>query len=117
MEIISYILFDQLNGITMLRDLEEAIERTNGCPYSRTFHSDCGRGHQMTAYQAMLEEHHIFQSMTRKGNCYENAPMEKFFSVLKREIYDGYVYRSRQELVRAIEDFIHYCNNDESKKS
>ncbi|WP_322626938.1 IS3 family transposase [Aedoeadaptatus coxii] len=71
----------------------------------------------MTAYQAMLEEHHIFQSMTRKGNCYENAPMEKFFSVLKREIYADHVYRSRRELVRAIENFIHYCNNDESKKS
>ena len=70
----------------------------------------------MTAYQAMLKEHHIFQSMSRKGNCYDNAPMENFFSVLKREIYDGYVYRSRQELVRAIENFIRYYNNDRIKE-
>ena len=54
--------------------------------------------------------------MSRKGNCYDNAPMENFFSVLKREIYDSYVYRSRQELVRSIERFIHYYNNDRIKE-
>ena len=54
--------------------------------------------------------------MSRKGNCNDNALMENFFSVLKREIYDGYVYRSRQEFVRAIENFIHYYNNDRIKE-
>ena len=54
--------------------------------------------------------------MSRKGNCYDNAPMENFFSVLKREIYDGYVYRSRKDLVRAIEHFIRYYNNDRIKE-
>ena len=116
LEIISYVLSDQPNGITMLRGLEEAIERTSACPYRRTFHSDRGWGYQMNAYQAMLKEHHIFQSMSRKGNCYDNAPMENFFSVLKREIYAGHVYQSRQELVRAIENFIHYYNNDRIKE-
>ena len=100
----------------MLQGLEEAIKRTDTCPYRRTFHSDRGWGYQMTAYQAMLKKHLIFQSMSRKGNCYDNAPMENFFSVLKREIYDGYVYRSRQELVRSIERFIHYYNNDRIKE-
>ena len=42
--------------------------------------------------------------------------MKNFFSVLKREIYDGYVYRSRRELVRAIECFIRYYNNDRIKE-
>ena len=116
LEIISYVLSDQPNGVTMLQGLKEAIEQSKACPYRRTFHSDRGWGYQMTAYQAMLEEHHIFQSMSRKGNCYDNAPMENFFSVLKREIYDGYVYRSREELVRTIEDFIRYYNNDRIKE-
>ena len=70
----------------------------------------------MTAYQAMLEEHRIFQSMSRKGNCYDNAPRENFFSLLKRGIYDSYVYRSREELVRTIEGFIRYYNNDRIKE-
>ena len=64
----------------------------------------------------MLKEHNIFQSISRKGNCYDNAPMENFFSVLKREIYVGHVYQSRQELVRAIKHFIHYYNNDRIKE-
>ena len=42
--------------------------------------------------------------------------MENFFSVLKREIYAGYVYQSRQELVRTIEHFIRYYNNDRIKE-
>ena len=54
--------------------------------------------------------------MSRKGNCYDNAPMENFFSVLKREIFAGYVYRSRKDLVRAIKNFIHYYNNDRIKE-
>ena len=54
----------------MRQGLEEAIKRTDTCPYRRTFHSDRGWGYQMTAYQAMLEEHHIFQSMSRKGTTH-----------------------------------------------
>ena len=54
--------------------------------------------------------------MSRKGNCYDNAPMENFFSVLKREIYAGRIYRSRRELIRSIEDFICYYNNDRIKE-
>ncbi|CAC9925214.1 transposase InsK [Aedoeadaptatus nemausensis] len=70
LEIISYVLSDQPNGVTMLKGLEEAIKRTDTCPYRRTFHSDRGWGYQMTAYQTLLEEHHIFQSMSRKGTTH-----------------------------------------------
>lgn len=70
----------------------------------------------MNAYQAKLEEHKIFQSMSRKGNGYDNAPMENFFSILKKEIYDGYVYHSRRELVEIIEEFIRYYNEDQIKE-
>lgn len=59
--------------------LEEAICVTNNCPYRRTFHSDQGWAYQMNAYRIRLEEHKIFQSMSRKGNCLDNSPMENFF--------------------------------------
>lgn len=116
LEIISYTISDQPNGVTMLKGLEEAIEKTASCPYRRTFHSDRGWGYQMKNYQAMLKENRIFQSMSRKGNCYDNAPIENIFSILKREIYDGYVYRSRKELKKAIEEFIRYYNEDRIKE-
>ena len=54
LEIISYVLSDRPNGVTMLQGLEVAIERTKVCPYRRTFHFDRGWGYQMNAYQAML---------------------------------------------------------------
>lgn len=91
LEIINYVLSDQPNGEIMLKGLEEAVVRTKTCLYRQTFYSDCSWGYQMIVYQAMLKEHHIFQSMFRKGSWYDNAPMENFFSILKREIYDGHV--------------------------
>ena len=70
----------------------------------------------ITAYSNVCRSSNISNATkTRKGNCYDNAPMENFFSVLKREIYDGHIYQSRRELVRAIKNFIHYYNNDRIK--
>ncbi|MFR9280356.1 IS3 family transposase, partial [Levyella massiliensis] len=62
----------------------------------------------MKEYQALLKEHKIFQSMSRKGNCYDNAPIENFFGVMKQEMYYGKVYRSYRELESAITNYIRY---------
>ncbi|TKW60355.1 MAG: IS3 family transposase, partial [Gemella sp.] len=75
-EILSYSLSTQPNGKTVMEGLKEAISQTNACPYRRTFHSDQGWAYQMKEYQALLVEHQVFQSMSRKGNCYDNAPIE-----------------------------------------
>ncbi|OFK56973.1 integrase [Globicatella sp. HMSC072A10] len=110
LEIISFKISHQPNKETMLRALEEAIEASKECPYRRTFHSDRGWAYQMKEYQALLEDHQIFQSMSRKGNCYDNAPIENFFGVMKQEMYYGKVYRSYSELEQAIIDYIRYYN-------
>ncbi|EQC81298.1 Transposase [Enterococcus sp. HSIEG1] len=52
----------------------------------------------MNAYKNKLKQHKIFQSMSRKGNCLDNSPMENFFGLLKQEIFHGEVYRSLDEL-------------------
>ena len=52
----------------------------------------------MTAYTHELKVHRIFQSMSRKGNCYDNSIMENFFGILKQEMYYGIVYYSYEEL-------------------
>lgn len=59
----------------------KAIEITSDCPYRRTFHSDRGWAYQMPAYSRELKENRIFQSMSRKGNCYDNSVMENFFGL------------------------------------
>ena len=78
--------------------LEKCIEITSDCPYRRTFHSDRGWAYQMPAYAYELKENKIFQSMSRKGNCYDNSVMENFFGVLKQEMYYGNTYYSFEEL-------------------
>lgn len=115
LEIISYKISSQPNKGSMLEALVDAIEKTQDCCYRRTFHSDRGWAYQMPAYQNLLRQHGIFQSMSRKGNCYDNSPMENFFGILKQEIYYGQVYGSRKELTRAIAEFIQYYNEKRIK--
>lgn len=117
LEIVSYKISRQPNKLTMLEALQEAIEKTKDCKYRRTFHSDRGWAYQMKEYQALLKENKIFQSMSRKANCYDNSPMENFFGILKQEIYYGYVYKSYAELVNAIERFIDYYNKERIKEN
>ncbi|MCD2225920.1 IS3 family transposase [Listeria cossartiae] len=110
-EILSYSLSNQPNGATVMAGLKEAISQTNDCPYRRTFHSDQGWAYQMNIYVQTLKENRIFQSMSRKGTCLDNSPMENFFSILKQELYYGKVYQSQNELRLAIENYIYYYNH------
>lgn len=115
-EIVSFKISPQPNKETMLEGLEMAIEATNDCQWRRTFHSDQGWAYQMKEYGGLLEENKIFQSMSRKGNCLDNSPMENFFSILKQEMYYGYTYRSYEELEAAIINHIDYYNNERIKE-
>ena len=95
---------------------EDAIKITSDCPYRRTFHSDRGWAYQMNAYAHELREHRIFQSMSRKANCYDNSVMENFFGLLKQEMYYGITYYSFEDLKEAIEKYIVYYNEKRIKE-
>ncbi|MBS4208258.1 IS3 family transposase [Bacillus sp. FJAT-50079] len=69
----------------------------------------------MRKYVKKLKENGIFQSMSRKGNCLDNSPMENFFGIMKQEMYYGKVYRSFEELKQAVNDYIFYYNNERIK--
>lgn len=115
-EIISYRISKRPNAETIMEALEEAIERTKDCPFRRTFHSDQGWAHQMKAYSHTLKEKQIYQSMSRKGNCLDNSPMENFFGILKQEMYHGKIYKSSDELKQTIEKYIYYYNHSRMKE-
>ncbi|MFC0405329.1 IS3 family transposase, partial [Enterococcus ureilyticus] len=66
-------------------------------------------------YRKPLAEKKIFQSMSRKGNCLDNSPMESFFGLLKQEIYYGVIYTSFKRLKRAIKEWINYYNHHRIK--
>ena len=52
------------------------------------------------------------QSMSRVGRCIDNGPMEGFWGILKREMYFGHRFTSRDELIKAINDYMHYYNEN-----
>ena len=115
-EIISYNISKQPSAMGIMAALETAIKITSDCMYRRTFHSDRGWAYQMNAYVHKLKENQIFQSMSRKGNCYDNSIMENFFGVMKQEMYYGVIYYSYEELQQAIEKYITYYNENRIKQ-
>ena len=68
----------------------------------------------MKFYHQELEKHGIKQSMSRKGNCLDNSPMENFFGVMKNEMFYGheYEFKSLEELEEAMIKYIKYYNNE-----
>lgn len=114
-EIISYRLSERLNAQAIHDAQLEAIERTSDCPFRRTFHSDRGWAYQMKQYANLLKNNKIFQSMSRKGNCVDNSPMENFFGQLKQEMYYGTIYTSFEEIKQAIDKYIYYYNHKRIK--
>lgn len=115
-EIISFGIDKHPSAKNVMNALEQAIEITSDCPYRRTFHSDQGWAYQMKAYSHRLRQERIFQSMSRKGNCYDNSVMENFFGLLKQEIYYGVMYYSYEELKVEIERYIQYYNEQRIKQ-
>lgn len=77
------------------------------------FHSDQGWQYQHYKFRKALIEQGIIQSMSRKGNCYDNAIMETFFGRLKNEMYYGLEknYKNFEEFSKAVEEYIDYYNN------
>ena len=115
-EIISFRISKIASFKNVADALEEAIERTADCPYRRTFHSDQGWAYQKKTYVQKLKKERIFQSMSRKGNCHDNAVMENFFGLLKQEMYYGEVYYSYEKLKKEIERYIKYYNEQRIKE-
>jgi putative transposase len=78
-------------------------------------HSDQGWQYRMPAYQRILAQHQVIQSMSRKGNCLDNAAMESFFAVLKSEYFYLNKFKSIDELQKGLAEYIHYYNYDRIK--
>ncbi|HOJ01080.1 MAG TPA: IS3 family transposase, partial [Anaerolineaceae bacterium] len=73
-------------------------------------HSDQGWQYQMNSYQKLLKDKGIRQSMSRKGNCYDNSVMENFFGILKSEFYHNQNFSSFQHFEKALSEYIDYYN-------
>ena len=85
----------------VLRALGQAIEE-RAPPHDLIHHSDRGTQYTGRAYQRVLAEHDIVCSMSRRGNCWDNACVESFFSTLKRELPNDHVFEDCSEVERAV---------------
>ena len=74
-------------------------------------HSDQGSQYQSPTYQARLKEMELVQSMSRKGNCHDNAPGETIFNLMKRERLNRVKLHSLEEVQQELEDYIYWFNN------
>lgn len=69
-------------------------------------HSDRGSQYASHAYQALLKQHDMICSMSRKGNCWDNSPVERFFSSLKREWTGNRLYRTHEEAMADVREYV-----------
>jgi putative transposase len=79
-------------------------------------HSDQGWHYQMKKYKQALKEHQITQSMSRKGNCLDNAVIENFFGLLKSELLYLQEFESMEHFIQELEDYIEYYNHKRIKE-
>ena len=113
-EIISYSISSSPNlqmVTTMLRKAFRKHHNTDGL----VLHSDQGWHYQHRHYQKLLKDNGIIQSMSRKGNCLDNAMMENFFGIMKSELLYLYKWDSMEQFKSALREYVDYYNNKRIK--
>ena len=113
-EIISYVISDSPDLKMVMTMLEKAF-RKRDIHSNLIFHSDQGWHYQHKKYQKALEDRNITQSMSRKGNCLDNAIMENFFGLMKNELLYLKEWDSIDQFKTALREYIRYYNNDRIK--
>lgn len=109
-DIVSYTIFDRpvLSMVTIMLEsaFEKIPDRTN-----LILHSDQGWQYQHKKFQRKLKAKGVRQSMSRKGNCLDNAVMENFFGLLKSELFYLQEFDSLEHFKAELIDYLDYYNN------
>ena len=80
-------------------------------------HSDRGRQYCAYEYRKLMDQFKMKTSMSRKGNCYDNAPMESFWGTLKNELVHHRRYKTREEAIREITEYIEVFYNRQRRQA
>jgi transposase InsO family protein len=111
-KVVGYALSDHLRTEAVLESLRMALDGQTLVPGERLLsHSDRGCQYASEAYRQMLRECGITASMSRKGNCYDNAYAESFFHTLKIELVHRKQFKTRAEATLAIFEYIEVWYN------
>ena len=115
-EIVGWSMADHLRDELARDALLMAIRRRQPPP-GLIHHSDRGVQYASGPYRAMLARHGIIQSMSRKGDCLDNAPMESFFGSLKTELVHRTSFSTRQAARRALFEYVEAFYNRQRRHS
>jgi transposase InsO family protein len=114
-EIVGYALGSRITMDLVKKSLMKAVT-TRRPPQGLIHHSDRGCQYCAHEYQKALNRLGIKASMSRRGNCYDNAPMESFWGTLKNELVHHQRYTTRQEAIREITEYIEIFYNRERRQ-
>ena len=114
-EIVGYALGSRITTDLVEHSLLKAV-RIKRPQRGLIHHSDRGLQYCSHTYQKLLVQRGMKASMSRKGNCYDNAPMESFWGTLKTELVHQRRYKTREEAVRDITEYIEVFYNRERRQ-
>lgn len=109
-QIVGWSMGTTLDRSLVCNALTDALQRRHPAP-GLIHHSDRGSQYVSRDYQQLLADHGLIPSMSRKGNCWDNAPMESFFHSLKTELVYGAVYRTQAQARQEIFEYIEVWYN------
>jgi len=115
-EIVGYALGSRITKDLVSRSLFRAVAAKR--PHQGLIHhSDRGSQYCSPNYQKLLTQFGMKASMSRKGNCYDNAPMESFWGTLKNELIYHCRYRTREEAIKEITEYIEVFYNRQRRQA
>lgn len=109
-EIVAYAMSRRADSEMVKEMLEKAAPRLTD--KGTMLHSDQGVLYRTAGYRELLAQHSMVQSMSRKANFWDNAPMESFFAVLKTECFYNAGELTVDELMKQIDDYMDYYNRE-----
>ena len=113
-EIVPYEIAERPLPVMIKNMLTKAFKRLHS-GQRPILHSDQGWQYRMPVFRQRLQQCRVVQSMSRKGNCYDNAAMESFFGTLKSELFHLNKFDTTETLKDALHDYIRYYNVDRIK--
>lgn len=119
-KVVGWSLSERMTTDLVTKALNEAVQRESLSSEELKqlmIHSDRGSQYASEAYQQLLTLLGITCSMSRKGNCWDNAPMESFFATLKKELVYHERYETREAAKRSLFDYIEVFYNRQRKHS
>lgn len=115
-EIVGYALSSRITRQLVIASLYRGVLRKKPGA-GLIHHSDRGSQYCAGEYRTLLEQFGMKPSMSRKGNCYDNAPIESFWGTIKQELTHHRSYRTRQEAITDITEYIEIFYNRQRRQA